>query len=288
MGVVIDDNVGISPSCTRRVHEHLVPYVGVGGSPMTGDEAGFVFKSVHTIRGTEAQTITKLQKEGWEFVTQTREPLMRTKLTFRRQKPKQPWLLWGLGAAAVLIAGLVLSSIQGGDDAPSSAVPTTVAAETPAGTPSSEPTVEQQPSAPPEGRTDTSVPEQTLTVENNEDLATLLSGTATGGEIVENFAANYKGKLIEFDANIAAMNNHGSYKTRFDILIAAGDYSTTTSKGPNFQFRDVNIVSDLHLTGSNVPNTIGKGDNLHVIAQVGEFNSSSQLFFLKPVSTTVR
>ncbi|MGO4192997.1 DUF4839 domain-containing protein [Arthrobacter sp. YAF17] len=159
-------------------------------------------------------------------------------------------------------------------------------------TASEEPT--QGPSEKPEQSAPTEaaavVPElaQTLTVESNEDLAALLAGSASDGDMVEAFAAKYEGKNIEFDGNIAHMDNHGSYKTRYDILIAAGDYSKSTTTGPNFQFKDVNIVSDLRLTGSNVPDTIGAGQNLHIIARVEGYNRIQELFFLKPVSTEVR
>ena len=96
------------------------------------------------------------------------------------------------------------------------------------------------------------------------------------------------GRTIDFDGNIAYMNPHGSYTTRSDLLIAAGDYSTTAFAGPKFQFWDVNITNDLHLTGSNIPDTIGMGTNLRVVAEVGEYNSTSGLFLLEPVRTEVR
>jgi hypothetical protein len=132
------------------------------------------------------------------------------------------------------------------------------------------------------------VPEQVLTVDNNPELAALLAGPDTEYDAIEAFAAKYKDRTIEFDANIGYMNNHGSYQTRYDILILAGNYNEPPMTGPNFQFRDVNLVNDLHLTGSNVPDTLGAGANLHVIARVEGFNSAQGLFFLKPISTQVR
>lgn len=159
---------------------------------------------------------------------------------------------------------------------------------TPSEGPTAEPTKSQGPSTPTASAAAAPGPEQTLTVENNQDLAALLAGSASDGDMVEAFAAKYKGKNIEFDGNIATMSNHGSYKTRYDILIAAGDYSTSKMTGPNFQFQDINIVSDLHLTGANVPDSIGKGQNLHITATVEGYNRAQGLFFLKPVSTKVR
>lgn len=129
------------------------------------------------------------------------------------------------------------------------------------------------------------VAEEILTEENNEDLAALLA--VEDYDLSEEVARKYEGKLIEFDGNIAYMANHDDYDTRYDMLITAGDYSETTQTGPSFKFEDVNAF-DLNLTGSNKPDYVGMGDNLRVIARVGEFNSDTGIFLLDPVSTEVR
>ena len=46
--------------------------------------------------------------------------------------------------------------------------------------------------------------------------------------------------------------------------------------------------TDLGLTGPNVPDYIGPGDNLHVVAKVVVYEGDSCLFLLDPVSTSVR
>lgn len=134
----------------------------------------------------------------------------------------------------------------------------------------------------------TTVPEDpVLTAATNADLSALLTGPECD-ETVAHFASQYRGRKIEFDGSIGAMNKHGSRDTRYDILVSFGDYSEThSSGGPSFQFRDVGIA-DLHLSGPNIPDTVGRGDNLHVIAEVREFNSSNCVFQLVPVSTQVR
>ncbi|MGD6873739.1 DUF4839 domain-containing protein [Sutcliffiella horikoshii] len=129
--------------------------------------------------------------------------------------------------------------------------------------------------------------QEILTVENNEDLAALLAVKNENDPTVGEFAKKYAGRTIEFDGNIAHMMPHGSYTTRYDILIFAGDYSETTFSGPNFKFEDVNI-SNLNLTGSNIPDTIGMGQNLHITAVVEEYKENSGLFFLEPISTEIR
>lgn len=126
-----------------------------------------------------------------------------------------------------------------------------------------------------------------LTAANNPELAALLAGSDCDESIAQ-FAAKYRGRNIEFDGNIAAMANHGSYDTRYDILIQAGDYNGATHLGPSFQFRNVNTTSDLRYTGE-VPDTIGRGTNLHVVVKVGEYEGPRTcLFLIKPVSTAVR
>ena len=129
---------------------------------------------------------------------------------------------------------------------------------------------------------------ETITVENNEEFAALLQLKNEYDPSVKVFAEKYAGQEIEFDCNIAYMNYHGSFKTRYDILIVAGDYSEVSMSGPYFQFNDVSVVYDLNLTGDNVPDYIGMGDNLHIIAVVGDYNEFSGLFQLDPVSTMVR
>ncbi len=129
--------------------------------------------------------------------------------------------------------------------------------------------------------------QEILTVKNNEDIATVLAVKDAYDPIVGEFAKKYAGRTIEFDGNIAHMMQHEDYTTRYDILIYAGDYSETTAIGPSFKFEDVNIF-DLKLTGSEIPENIGMGQNLHITAVVEEYNETSGLFFLKPVSTEIR
>lgn len=261
---------------------------------MAGEDASYEIKSVQTVRGMEARTMAKWEKEGWEFVTQSQEPLLRTKLTFRRLKPKRPRHLLPAAAGALLLIGIIVAvgAAREGDETPEANTSPTNAAvvqsEQPSDGPSDKPTQKAEPSEPAKATPVASAAEQTLTVQNNSELAALLAGSDSDYDSIEGFATKYKDRTIEFDGNISYMNNHGDYKTRYDILVGAGNYSATSTTGPNFQFKDVNIVTDLHLTGSNIPDGIGKGDNLHIIARVEGFNRVQGLFFLEPVSTTVR
>ncbi|WP_168443041.1 DUF4839 domain-containing protein [Microbacterium sp. K35] len=237
-------------------------------------------RSVQTVRGTEKLMTAKWEKDGWELVTQ-KTGRIRTELVFRRPKPPFPWKPLAIIGGALVVLGIFIGIMVAvtGDDKEGSPAP--------ADTPSSEAVAPRgEPSTEPEEPTVTAPAEETpLTIENNADLAALLTGPQDG-PTVEAFAAQYAGQLIEFDGAIGAMNPHEGSTTRYDILIANGDYSETHSNGgPSFQFRDVNITNDLHLT-DDAPDTIGVGDNLHVIARVGSIDG--QLFLLEPVQTSVR
>jgi hypothetical protein len=126
-----------------------------------------------------------------------------------------------------------------------------------------------------------------LTVSNNEELAAVLAVKDPFAPIVGEFAKKYVGKTIEFDGNIADMMQHKDYKTRFNIIIYAGDYSETTAIGPYFRFQDVSIA-DLKLTGSNIPENLGVGQNLHITALVNEYNEDTAILLLKPIATEIR
>lgn len=73
-------------------------------------------RSVKTVRGLEARTRAKLEKEGWEFVSQE-QGTVRSELTFRRPKPETPWKLIGAGGGllALLIVGSLIASAFGGE-----------------------------------------------------------------------------------------------------------------------------------------------------------------------------
>ena len=129
--------------------------------------------------------------------------------------------------------------------------------------------------------------DEILTIDNCEDLETMLSLKDEFDPLIKEFAMKYAGRTIEFDGNTASVTQHGDYKTRFDYLIYAGDYSETNVSGPSFQFSDVNY-HDLHLTGDNVPDSFGVGLNIHIVATVKEYDENSGLFQLSPVSINMR
>lgn len=120
------------------------------------------------------------------------------------------------------------------------------------------------------------------TVNSCKDLAKILSMKETLAPEYSDFATKYRGAVIEFDANVAYLNKHGSYNTRYDLLIFAGNYDPNHQIGPNFHFENVSM-SDM-----NADDTIRVGDNVRIIAKVVKFDSNSELFYLDPVSVTHR
>ncbi|UYY83591.1 DUF4839 domain-containing protein (plasmid) [Arthrobacter sp. YA7-1] len=247
------------------------------------DAPRYEFKSVQTVRGMEARTKAKWEEEGWEFVEQDQE-LLRTKLSFRRVKPKLPLKLVGAGAGLLLIlsiVGIVVGVSHGGGGAAAPTASVSNAAAIATTQPSSSPSKAQMTAAsvPSAGR-------QNLTVQNNADLAALLAAPEPSSEQIQVFATKYQGRAIEFDANVADVAQHDNYKMIYDMLVIAGDYSTTHQVGPAFQFSGVSMF-DLHLASTGLP-LVKTGDNVHLVAQVEDYNATQNLFFLKPVSTTIR
>lgn len=255
---------------------------------MTEDLISYEMKSVHVVRGLENRTISKWEGEGWEFVSQTPGKL-RIELHFRRPKPKSRALLYGVigGAVAVVLAIVIGIGVATEGSGPESTHTVEASATPPASSQSDtgEPEDDETLAEPTEATVVSN--SDALTEDNSEELRELLELTDYCDSAVPEFATEFEDRVISFDASITAMNPHGDATTRYDILINAGDYSETESRGPMFQFRDVNITSDLHFTGE-VPDSVGIGTELHVEAQVREYESSSCLLLLDPVETSFR
>jgi len=126
-----------------------------------------------------------------------------------------------------------------------------------------------------------------ITVDNNEDMAALFK-VSDFDPFISEFAKKYAGRTIQFDGYVADMTPHENYNTRFDFLIYTGNSGELSGNALSFKFEDINITSDLKLTGSNIPENISKGQNLRLTAKVGEYKEASGLFFLKPISTEIR
>lgn len=242
---------------------------------MPGDDVEFQTRTVKAVRGTESVIASKWEKQGWEVVSKTPGTLS-TELTIRRPKPKTPWMWIGIGAAAalVVVAIIVVGAIN------ERSAPAT------AETSSADPSEPAESAAPEPSASDTDVAEPVIITASDPAFASILALTDYCSPEIAAFAAEHAGETVEFDASIGAMNNHDGATTRYDILVGAGDFSETSGVGPAFQFRDVNTTTDLNYSGSG--ETVGVGDNIHVVAEVVEYESSTCLFLLDPVETSSR
>ncbi|WP_459384544.1 hypothetical protein [Arthrobacter humicola] len=83
----------------------------------TATNVKYMTRTVKTVRGMETRTRTKLEKEGWEFVSQTQGTL-RTEMTFRKLQPPVPWKMLGIGGGvvgALIIFAIVMGALEGGE-----------------------------------------------------------------------------------------------------------------------------------------------------------------------------
>lgn len=123
-----------------------------------------------------------------------------------------------------------------------------------------------------------------LTAETDADFAEFIS--SDDYEVISSFASSHIGRIIEFDGNVAYVDRHDNYKTRFDYLIYTGDYSETSVYGPIFRFENV-AYHDLHMAEGS-PDSIDMGLNLHIKAKIVKYNSSTGITELDPVEISVR
>lgn len=288
------------------------------------DDIKYEYKSVQAVSGLESRSIAKERREGhWELVDQTQGTL-RTTLKFRRVKPEtslsKAWVAFrglspakqrAVGAGTIIL--LVLAAVGIGTSAAQEKAGTkssdsVALSETPA--PSPAPTVAEETgqvitpeniatkpsgseavsaaSAPSLAPTVGEEADQVITSENNKEFAALLAVTDYCGPSVAEFAAKYQGRRIEFDGSITNLQHYEQYKTRYDILLGPGDAGPKTTGGPAFKYENVNTF-DLKFSGSGVPSYVSEGDTFRFVAEVGEYKSNQGcLFFLTPVSTTVR
>ncbi len=125
--------------------------------------------------------------------------------------------------------------------------------------------------------------EERLTVDDCAELKEILENKADNDPTYAAFSSKYKDRIIEFDGRIDYVSHHDSFKTRWDILVSAGDYDSNHQVGPVFQFSNVTLSEfDTDL------DEIKSGMNVHIVAKVGEYNSDNYLFALKPIEVTGR
>lgn len=243
----------------------------------------FETKVVKAIRGTENRVLQKWEGEGWELVSQNSGRLQTT-FNFRKQKPPTNWkLIGGLAAALILcLAGLGIAGIFSGDKEDAAIPAQIVESETSSPLPSevatSEATVAESSPA------STPTQEEVITAENTPLFATVLGEKSPSYASVQQFASEYQGRKIEFDGAVVDVLQTEKFSAHFyDFLVSPGDYNPDTAIGPNFKFDSLD-QEDVKSLGISPE----RGTNVHVIAEVVKYDSTSELFFLRPVEISKR
>lgn len=127
--------------------------------------------------------------------------------------------------------------------------------------------------------------ETVLTVDNCKDLENLISlDWQKDRTAISNFVSEHKGDTVKLEMLTAYVEQNGNYKTRFNYTLYAVDGGNVMMSGPVFMFEDVNY-SDLHLVGSNIPDTFGIGIHCNVKATIVGFEDG--MILLDPEAITV-
>jgi WD40 repeat protein len=231
-------------------------------------------QKVKVLRGLEAKKISEFEKDGWELISQEKGKL-RSELSFRR--PKKPisksTILGGLALVLIGVLGITYATLS------ETAVPSNQSSETSV----KEGTETKNDDEVVDSATEE---EQVLTVENSQDLKTLLSNSNDNTyEFWDEFYKKYKSRTIEFDGNIALMEKNPDFDYTYDVLIEAGDYSETSSIGA--PFRALRVVVPFGWKKTDQDDQITQGTNVRVVAKIWDYNEG-QSFDIKLVSTTVR
>ena len=120
-----------------------------------------------------------------------------------------------------------------------------------------------------------------LTTANSAEFVAVLEEANPGAPSVKVFAEEYKGRVIEFDGNVAASSPHGKYKTRFDMLIYDGNFDFDSARGPNFRLTSIGPEDIKAKDGYlHLPSLFAAGSNLHVKAEIEYYNETQESFFL--------
>ena len=207
-----------------------------------------------------------------------------------------------IGVAVIFI--ILLLVIFGGNSDKSTSVPTSTSTETSSiveksvektnevsSTSQSSTSISSSSTSPSSSSTESSSTSPTqsavITTENNEEFKALLQ--TDDSSTITNFIQKYKGQIIEFDGHIADIAHYKNYKTKFDMLIYGGNYlgAEQAPSGPNFKFVNITTVSNSAFNSFNGEN-ISKGQNVHIKAQIGNYNSTQDLVYLSPIEVSPR
>lgn len=126
----------------------------------------------------------------------------------------------------------------------------------------------------------------TLNIDNSERLKTLLTTTVSKEEYYK-FVEDNQYNIIEFDGAIDLIELVSGKKTRYSMILRAGEYSENSIVGPGFIVKDVGAsdasVRDLFRAG------LGRvGQSVKIAAEIKGIDKGSELIELKLISISER
>lgn len=249
---------------------------------MSWDGAYYESRSVKVSRGAEDRTIDQWEQAGWEVVGAPTSG-RRTEIFFRRvnrpsegvaaRPPRQslrdrPAVLAGAGAAVLLVVGgIVLGA--GGDDLPAPAAAAGAAT-------APEKTEKAEKKVPPA--------DGVVTVDNSDDLATIIDEPTTCSVKIADFASTFAGRTIELDAQVEATAARPG--STYDLVVRTGDSAVKPAIGPALAIQGVTLEG-LHLA-AGARDYVSAGDDVVLTAEVAGFDATSCYLSVVPVATELR
>lgn len=126
-----------------------------------------------------------------------------------------------------------------------------------------------------------------ITAQDDEEFARILKLKDNFDPSISTFAEQYRGEIVEFDGCFSIVDTENvNGKTHYTILVEAMDYDPNSAIGPTFQIRDMTF-RQLNWAGNNT-SLIRDGQNVRIVARLGELNGRNGLYQLKPLRIGLR
>jgi hypothetical protein len=135
-----------------------------------------------------------------------------------------------------------------------------------------------------EAESETPAAPAVITAENTPSFAALMALEHHDDTAVENFAADHRGQIIQFDGIVAYTEGSSSQ----DLTVYGGDDPRQdAAKGPAFWFPSA-TVGDMEFEPADAePEYIAEWDQFRFTAKVVKYDTDSGELELEPVSTEV-
>lgn len=124
-----------------------------------------------------------------------------------------------------------------------------------------------------------------VTLDDSDLFREVFDNGEANDELLNEFIEEFEGLNIEFDGNVAYLDHSGNNDTLYDILIYGNDFDDYYG-GVAMQFKEKQPTS-FEWQGAQ-PDSIYAGMNLHIVAEVDDYNSGGGLLLLDPVVLSTR